>query len=51
MGSICTNYRMIDNIDTDFYSVDSKMRTLNEMSKSTKFSSLRMSITSTNQIS
>ncbi|CAD8137118.1 unnamed protein product [Paramecium pentaurelia] len=50
MGQICTNYRIIENAESDIYSLDSKMKNLNEMSKSTKFSSLKMSITYTNQI-
>ncbi|CAK55601.1 unnamed protein product (macronuclear) [Paramecium tetraurelia] len=50
MGSMCAKCKMIENIDSDIYSLDTKMRTLNEMSKSTKFSSLKMSITYTNHL-
>ncbi|CAD8134803.1 unnamed protein product [Paramecium pentaurelia] len=48
MGSACTKFVCKDTLDSDLMSLESKMRTLNEMSKSTKFSSLKLSITYTN---
>ncbi|CAD8050207.1 unnamed protein product [Paramecium sonneborni] len=50
MGSSCTKFVCQDTIDSDLISLESKMRTLNEMSKSTKLSSLKLSITYTNPI-
>ncbi|CAD8134579.1 unnamed protein product [Paramecium octaurelia] len=47
MGSACAKFVGQDTIDSDLMSLESKMRTLNEMSKSTKFSSLKLSITYT----
>lgn len=41
MGSSCNKLVCHEPIDSDLYTLESKMKTLNEMSKSTKFSSLK----------
>ncbi|CAK72420.1 unnamed protein product (macronuclear) [Paramecium tetraurelia] len=47
MGSSCAKFVCQDHVDSDLMSLESKMKTLNEMSRSTKFSSLKLSITYT----
>ena len=43
MGSSCVKFVSIchETTESDLYSLETKMKTLNEMSKSTKFSSLK----------
>lgn len=41
MGSSCVKFVCHETTESDLYSLQTKMKTLNEMSKSTKFSTLK----------